>query len=51
MDSPFFKKIILLWLLAPESKPPSMLHQVIFQKLLGEIDYGARGDFSGAGCV
>jgi hypothetical protein len=28
-----------------------MLHQVIFQKLLGEIDYGASGDFSGAGCV
>ena len=28
-----------------------MLHQLVFQSLLGEIDYGAQGDFSTAGCV
>ena len=28
-----------------------MIHQLIFTKLLGEIDYGAMGDFSPAGCV
>ena len=28
-----------------------MIHQLIFSKLLGEIDYGAMGDFSPAGCV
>ena len=29
----------------------AQLHQLIFTKLLGEVDYGARGDFSKAGCV
>jgi hypothetical protein len=28
-----------------------MLHQLVFQSLLGEIDYGAMGDFTPAGCV
>jgi len=28
-----------------------MLHQLVFQSLLGEIDYGAQGDFSTAGCA
>jgi hypothetical protein len=28
-----------------------MLHQLVFQSLLGEIDYGAMGDFNTAGCV
>ena len=28
----------------------AQLHQLIFTKLLGEVDYGARGDFSKAGC-
>ena len=28
----------------------AQLHQLIFAKLLGEVDYGARGDFSKAGC-
>ena len=28
-----------------------MLHSLIFTKLLGEIDYGAMGDFTPAGCV
>ena len=31
-----------------------MLHQLVFQSLLGEIDYGAgvgMGDFNAAGCV
>merc|ERR1712216_679206 len=27
----------------------TMIHQLIFSKLLGEIDYGAMGDFSPAG--
>jgi hypothetical protein len=26
-----------------------MLHQLVFQSLNGEIDYGARGDFNSAG--
>mmetsp|Transcript_4345 Transcript_4345/g.6402 ORF Transcript_4345/g.6402 Transcript_4345/m.6402 type:complete len:96 (-) Transcript_4345:248-535(-) len=26
-----------------------MLHQLVFQSLLGEIDYGAQGDFTPAG--
>ena len=26
-----------------------MLHQLVFQSLLGEIDYGAMGDFTPAG--
>ena len=28
-----------------------MLHQLVFQSLLGEIDYGAQGDFTPAGYV
>jgi hypothetical protein len=28
-----------------------MLHTLIFTKLLGEIDYGAMGDFNRAGCM
>ena len=28
-----------------------MLHTLIFTKLLGEIDYGAMGDFNTAGWV
>lgn len=28
-----------------------MIHQLIFSKLLGEIDYGAQGDFNSAGFV
>lgn len=30
-----------------------MIHQLIFSKLLGEVDYGAGGigDFNAAGCV
>lgn len=33
------------------NKPDTMLHQLIFSKLLGEIDYGAMGDFNPAGYV
>ena len=34
-----------------ERAPKNMLHQLVFQSLLGEIDYGAMGDFNPAGCV
>merc|ERR1712071_457117 len=33
--------------MGPQSE--TMLHQLVFQSLLGEIDYGAMGDFTPAG--
>lgn len=32
-----------------QGRTSNMLHQLIFSKLLGEIDYGAMGDFNPAG--
>jgi hypothetical protein len=52
-EKSLFLRIFLTPLRTPDqaSREVGMLHQVIFSKLLGEIDYGALGDFDPSGFV